>query len=411
MKTPNFTEANEGHEGGRKKFFLLSFLCFLLLNSPVLALDRITATVTVTNVAANNDTLVINGVTRTWKTQPVTTVATQIGVTNSIGAVATNLFNHLAAYPFAGSLLLTRSGTNAVTLSTLLSGAMAASLTGTWGTIALSTQSVPVLQAVRVPFSSMPLPASDRTNQASHLVTALSLYATNGIAAAATVGANFVNNATEQTGIAGGKTWTGTNQFAKIVSTPIASATITASTFTGTSVSASSYIIVDDGGFFGTTARGKLSWDSDGVMTLYNNAQTSFSRIELGGTSSSFPAIKRSGAGILIRLADDSADANVGLGTLTIGGGTAIAKVMSASATLDFGNTLTSVSTDLTITVTGAADGDPVQIGVPAGSVNADSCFTAWVSGANTVTVRFNNYSAGSINPASGTFRAVVTHF
>jgi len=33
------------------------------------------------------------------------------------------------------------------------------------------------------------------------------------------------------------------------------------------------------------------------------------------------------------------------------------------------------------------------------------------VSAANTVTVRFNNYSAGSIDPASATYRATVTQF
>jgi hypothetical protein len=411
MKNPIFTGASRDSRGGRGIVFLCS-LCFLLFNSPALALDRITATITVIAATANNDTLVVNGVTRTWKTQPVSTVATQIGVTNSIGAVATNLFNHLAAYPFAGSLVLERSGTNGVTLTTLLSGSMAASLAGTtWCTITLSTQTIPVLQVVRVPMSSMPLPASDRTNQASLLTTALSAYSTNSIAAAAVVNSNFVNNATEQADIAGGKVWTGTNQFAKIVSTPIVSATITSSTFSGTTVAATTDIQVAAGGTMSTASRGKLKFDSDGVLTLSNDAQTSFGRLQLGGITSSFPAIKRSGTGLLIRLADDSADANVGLGTLTIGGGTAIAKVMSATATLDFGSTLTSVSTDLTITVTGAADGDPVQIGVPAGSVNADSCFTAWVSSANTVTVRFSNYSAGSINPASGTFRAVVTHF
>ena len=58
------------------------------------------------------------------------------------------------------------------------------------------------------------------------------------------------------------------------------------------------------------------------------------------------------------------------------------------------------------MTVTGAAAGDAVFLGVPNGSVNANSAVTAWVSAANTVTVRFNNYSAGNIDPANGTFTA-----
>ncbi len=81
---------------------------------------------------------------------------------------------------------------------------------------------------------------------------------------------------------------------------------------------------------------------------------------------------------------------------------------LTATATLDFGSVAAQNSGDLTITVTGAADGDDVSLGVPNASVNANSCFTAWVSAANTVTVRFNNYSAGAIDPASGSFRVTV---
>jgi hypothetical protein len=48
-----------------------------------------------------------------------------------------------------------------------------------------------------------------------------------------------------------------------------------------------------------------------GVLLLQNNAQTGFDQLQLGGTTSAFPAIKRNGAGIDIRLADDSAFAPV----------------------------------------------------------------------------------------------------
>jgi hypothetical protein len=81
---------------------------------------------------------------------------------------------------------------------------------------------------------------------------------------------------------------------------------------------------------------------------------------------------------------------------------------INGSATLDFGNTSAQNSADLTITVTGAAAGDVVSLGVPNASVNANTCFTAWVSATDTVTVRFNNYSSGAIDPASGTFKIKV---
>ena len=82
---------------------------------------------------------------------------------------------------------------------------------------------------------------------------------------------------------------------------------------------------------------------------------------------------------------------------------------LTGSATLNFPSTTTLLSADLTITVTGAADGDVVSLGVPNAAVNANTCYTAWVSAANTVTVRFNNYSSGTVDPASALFKVFVT--
>lgn len=81
---------------------------------------------------------------------------------------------------------------------------------------------------------------------------------------------------------------------------------------------------------------------------------------------------------------------------------------LNGSAALDFLPTLTGTSSELTIAVTGAVDGDVVSLGVPSASVNANSCFTAFVSATNTVTVKFNNYSLTSIDPASGTFKVKI---
>jgi hypothetical protein len=89
----------------------------------------------------------------------------------------------------------------------------------------------------------------------------------------------------------------------------------------------------------------------------------------------------------------------------------AVRGILTATATLDFSNVAAiGCSTDLTITVTGAASGDSVQIGVPAGSVpNGTSWFFGWVSAADTVTIRHCNLVSG--DPASGTFRATVSKF
>jgi hypothetical protein len=93
-------------------------------------------------------------------------------------------------------------------------------------------------------------------------------------------------------------------------------------------------------------------------------------------------------------------------GAVVIGAGTSITKHLSATATLDFADQTSAGCEVLTITVTGAAVGDTVAIGVPNASDTANSTFYGWVSATNTVSVKHCAVVSG--NPASGTFRADV---
>lgn len=89
-----------------------------------------------------------------------------------------------------------------------------------------------------------------------------------------------------------------------------------------------------------------------------------------------------------------------------------VAITLTATASLNFPSTSASTHSDLTITVTGAALGDCVVLGVPNGAVVSNSCYTAWVSATDTVTVRFNNYdSLTASDPTSGTFRVSVLKY
>jgi hypothetical protein len=97
-------------------------------------------------------------------------------------------------------------------------------------------------------------------------------------------------------------------------------------------------------------------------------------------------------------------------GTLRVGGGTVVASILSATATLDFPSIGSNGTETLTMTVTGAVAGDSVFLGVPAG-LDAGLIFCASVTAADTVTVRMHNSSGGSTDPASGTFRATVIRF
>jgi hypothetical protein len=99
-------------------------------------------------------------------------------------------------------------------------------------------------------------------------------------------------------------------------------------------------------------------------------------------------------------------------GSLRIGGGTVVANILSATATLDFPSIAANSFADLTITVTGAVSGDTVIANPIAGSAITDVSYDAWVSAANTVTIRAtNNSSTTARDPASGTFRATVIRF
>lgn len=86
--------------------------------------------------------------------------------------------------------------------------------------------------------------------------------------------------------------------------------------------------------------------------------------------------------------------------------------VMTATSTLDFPNTLAGAASDLAMTVPGVVPGDVVALGIPAVSVPANGSFFGWVSGANTVTVRYTNPDLlTAYDPASGVFRASVTRY
>jgi hypothetical protein len=54
-----------------------------------------------------------------------------------------------------------------------------------------------------------------------------------------------------------------------------------------------------------------LNAPADGVLKLANNTLNNFDRLQFGGTTSSFPALKRSTTSLQVRLADDSAFTNV----------------------------------------------------------------------------------------------------
>jgi hypothetical protein len=78
-----------------------------------------------------------------------------------------------------------------------------------------------------------------------------------------------------------------------------------------------------------------------------------------------------------------------------------------AKATMDVGNLIDAAGETNTIAVPGVALGD-IVLGVSLAVSVAGITVTAWVSAADTVSVRFQNESGGPLDLASATVRVIV---
>jgi hypothetical protein len=88
-----------------------------------------------------------------------------------------------------------------------------------------------------------------------------------------------------------------------------------------------------------------------------------------------------------------------------------LAKTLTTTTTLNFGQVGSNSSITLTATLTGAALGDVVTIGPPAGSFAQNILYTGYVSAANTITVMCTNSGTGQVTVPSGTFRIIITRY
>ena len=86
-----------------------------------------------------------------------------------------------------------------------------------------------------------------------------------------------------------------------------------------------------------------------------------------------------------------------------------LAGLLTGSATYDAGSLIDGAGATTTVTVTGAALGDfaMASLGVDEAGISV----TAYVSAADTVSVRLQNESGGTLDLASTTLRAVVLPF
>lgn len=182
--------------------------------------------------------------------------------------------------------------------------------------------------------------------------------------------------------------------------------------------------------------RGGITASSDGVFRVADNAGTSFGRLQFGGTTNAYPAIKRSTTQLQFRLADDTGNAEITAGSLVLGGTS-----MSSSLIADLQSTtkafrppvMTQTQRDAIVSPPGGSvvynstsqkinyntGGSWVELGtgggtvtsIVAGSSNTTKGLSAVESPAGTYTIGLNLGSLGIISPltASDTSTYIVT--
>jgi hypothetical protein len=132
-----------------------------------------------------------------------------------------------------------------------------------------------------------------------------------------------------------------------------------AGAISGTNITAST------GAYYAWTAKSRIKSPSDGVVTLLNAAETDFTRLQFGGTTASFPAIKRTGAQFDLLLADESDFTTVRLANV---------RAVRAAATASAGEVAYGGTTATTV---GAAGGASLLPATPLGYIIVNVAGTA----------------------------------
>ncbi len=166
-------------------------LAFLLAGGWASGADLITATLSVTNTPiGNTNTFVVAASTRTFTNNVTTSPGTLVQQTNSVSLTATQILNHLTAYPARPGHLLSQSTASNVTIRGLPGEALSVSVSVGWATVTYSTQSLATPTfIVRMPLTVEA--ATNQTNIASALIAGLQ-NSTNAVGTNWTAGTNYL---------------------------------------------------------------------------------------------------------------------------------------------------------------------------------------------------------------------------
>jgi hypothetical protein len=106
---------------------------------------------------------------------------------------------------------------------------------------------------------------------------------------------------------------------------------------TSSAIIVNGYISLPSNASISFSGQSQIFNSSDGVIRIADNAGTSFNRLQLGGTTNAFPAIKRNSAAIEFRLADDSGFAAINSGSISCSSNLSVTTSMSLGGSALFG--------------------------------------------------------------------------
>ncbi len=255
--------------------FIFIFV-FLLLSLTVDAATRKVLQIDISANPSNNNTLIINGVTRTWKSS-VANPASEIAIGASAAISKANLFSQIAGNPYTGPLILQSVDVDSVKLTTQVDGVLTYSQIGSWATFTLTTLTVTSAYNVRMPITVEP--SATRTIIANDLVSAISL-ATGTFGTTDAAFGNFAS-------LTGAQTITAKN----LQSSNIDSLTIrNGSTDNNTSIETSAYQGIHFNNYNNSARKFTIRPNNNGYPSLFDTASSATSNANVSATDSTLSA-------------------------------------------------------------------------------------------------------------------------
>lgn len=327
------------------------------------------------SITSNDDIALTADAASTWKTTS--------GALTVDSAAALNLGTSTATSVSLGKAGITTTNNGALTVSQLLTGSLGATISG----------------------------AAINLNNSSNFATNINTGASTGAVSIgnSTAGAISITSGAAVT-IVGGAASTFSTTAGSITFQPAGSATI-ANVQIGAGGAGSAtpdYLALDVKSTTGDPAGG-----AEGYM-YYNTFDNKFRCYQNTGWTDCISAgtnyWQKAGTNISPATAGDDLLLNSNE-TLTIGGGTAITKHLSATSTFNIASITSNSCTNTNVTVTGAVAGDSVAATPTAVASGVETLVLSWnayVSAADTVTIRVCNHTSGNKDPANQTWRVDV---